>query len=100
MKARNLIPVAVAALALAGSAQAAPIRECGHLNTAFRGYEAAFNITSRNVSCSDARGLAFHFAKTVVGRNYDLGPRRSHTWRTGSWTSHANWIPFGGGFSR
>jgi hypothetical protein len=45
-------------LAAAGSAQAAPIRECGS-RTAANGYQSLLNITSRNVSCSQSRHVAF-----------------------------------------
>jgi hypothetical protein len=47
-----------AALAIAGSAQAASIRECGS-RPAANGYQSIENITSRNVACSQARHVAF-----------------------------------------
>ena len=53
-----------AALAIAGSAQAAPIRDCGS-RTAANGYQGIVNITSRNVSCSQARHIAFVIYREV-----------------------------------
>jgi hypothetical protein len=51
-------------LPLAGSAQAAPIRECGSRNAA-NGYQSIVNITSRNVSCPQARHIAFVIYREV-----------------------------------
>lgn len=53
-----------AALAIAGSARAASIRECGS-RPAANGYQSIENITSRNVSCSQARHVAFVIYREV-----------------------------------
>jgi hypothetical protein len=79
---KGIITAAVhaGALAVAGSAQASPIRECGNFaftsyahNTwtghwTFRtlyGFSPAANLTTRNVSCSDARWMALYISRVI-----------------------------------
>lgn len=61
---KNKLIAVLAAIAACGvisaAAQAAPIRECGRINYWI------YNITTRNVSCHDAR----HFVGKLAARTY------------------------------
>ncbi len=50
-----------AALTIPSGAAAAPIRECGQLT-----HRLAFNITTRNVSCFEARRVVRRWSNTVA----------------------------------
>jgi hypothetical protein len=64
-KVRGVTLVAIALVALgfpqAAEAGAAPIRECGQL-----AHRYAFNITTRNVGCTEARRVVRRWNRTVA----------------------------------
>jgi hypothetical protein len=87
MKTRNLIPVAaVAALALASAASAAPINDCHY------GIGGAYhNLTTRVLSCREARGfngMAFRILNYATPRVRSL---RDYHFRTGRWDVRTHW---------
>lgn len=105
---RLLVLAAVAALtsiAFASSAAAkqiqaltvtAPVRECGVLQKLFRGYEQAFNVTSRDVDCSSAGDVAYALAREIVRRGYDHSwPRRERILSVAGWTALLTWYRTG-----
>jgi hypothetical protein len=58
---------AVAALAVPASAEAAPIRECGHTLRAVPGSPAGImNLTTRDVACGHAREFSIAFTARIV----------------------------------
>ncbi len=73
MRASTLALGAAAALGFgAAPAHAASIRECGHLD---RG-AGVKNLTTRNVSCSDARLAARTWERGRLGSHVDVVERR------------------------
>lgn len=75
----------IAGLALAGSAQAAPIRECGNYVpvgwahgtwtgywtfAVVPGFTPVANLTTRNVLCGDARRFSLAVSRSGAGRSY------------------------------
>lgn len=98
---RTISSIVIAGPLLASSASAAPIHECGHLPNLFRGYEEVWNVTSRNVSCSEARNVAYSLARDIVQRDYDSWPRRNRVYdtpgygRDNDWTVHLTWYRTG-----
>jgi hypothetical protein len=89
MKRKNLIPAAIfAALAFAGSAQAALIRRDGNFVVtgpyAFDGYwtygtvpgfTPVYNLTTRNVRCSDARSFSLYVSRTGTRHYHNFNCR-------------------------
>jgi hypothetical protein len=66
--------LALGALALPAASQASPIIECGSLPT-----DGVTNITTRNVTCSDAREFAHKF---TLRSHYYTGSLTLPGWRT------------------
>jgi hypothetical protein len=82
-----VIVVATAMLGIVESAAAAPIRECG------QGVGGSYgNLTTRNVSCSTARGIAsrvMHDVRACWPSERQLG---GCNYRVGVWSVRGRWF--------
>lgn len=96
MKRLAVISTLFAALVVAAGAQAAPIRECGHLPYLINGYQSVVNVTSRHMSsCSTTRKTAWAIEKQILHRGYgsnnDKIHFRSHRFTWAGWSIHTRW---------
>jgi len=103
---RIITLIAIAgALAVAGPAAAAPIRECGnfvptapwHWNSGYwtyrtvLGYTPVYNLTTRNVSCSDARPFSLYVMKHAPRYGSHRGTLVIHYACTFRWFNGEDW---------